>query len=149
MQEQMKLFSGTAVKMQLISNSLRYVPCPMIDDEVEQRVTITPTHIWVSRYQYGDGLNYGRLQKFNGRIARENGEAILDEVAAYFSDENHMVPFATDVGSWELVLTNEEGEKYRFFGSLISLDAALDNICGDIRERLDMPFLYLLNGDAG
>lgn len=147
MQEQMKLFSGTAVKMQLISNGLCYGPCPMVDDEVEQRITITPTHIWVSRYQYGDGLNYGLLQKFNGRIARENGEAILAEVAAYFSDENHIVPFATDVGGWELVLTNEEGEKYRFFGSLISLDAALDNICDNIRERLDMPFLYLFNGD--
>ena len=110
MQEQMKLFSGTAVKMQLISNGLCYGPCPLVDDEVEQRITITPTHIWVSRYQYGDGLNYGLQQKFNGRIARENGEAILAEVGAYFNDENHMVPYATDVGSWELTLTNEEGE---------------------------------------
>jgi len=147
MQEQMKLFSGTAVKMQLISNGLCYGPCPMVDDEVEQRITITPAHIWVSRYQYGDGYNYGLQQKFNGRIARENGEAILAEVGAYFSDENHIVPFATDVGSWEVVLTNEAGEEYKFFGSLISLNTELDDICDDIRERLDMPFLYLFNGD--
>lgn len=147
MLEQMKLFSGTALKMQLISNGLCYGPCPMPDDEVEQRITITPTHIWVSRYQYGDGKNYGLQQKFNGRIARENGEAILADIASYFGNENHIVPLATDVGSWELILTNEQGEKFRYVGSLVAIDSVLDDICDDIRDRLDMPFLYLFNGD--
>jgi len=144
---EMMPFKGTAVKMQLVSNGICYGPCPMVNDEVEQRVTITPTHIWVSRYTYGDGFNYGLQQKFNGRIARENGEAILAELGTYFSDENNLDAFATDVGSWELILTNEEGDAFKFFGSLISLNTELDSICDDMRERLDMPFLFLFNGD--
>ena len=141
------LFRGTPTKMKLISNGLCYGPCPLADQEIEQRITITPTHIWVSRYDYGEGMPYKLRQRFDGRIARENGEAILRAVGDYFKSSDHILPFATDVGEWELILTNENNEEFRFEGSLIPLDTVLDEISLDMRERLDMPFLYLFNGE--
>ena len=142
------LFRGTPTKMKLISNGLCYGPCPLADQEIEQRITITPTHIWVSRYDYGEGMPYKLRQRFDGRIARENGEAILRAVGDYFKSSDHILPFATDVGEWELILTNENNEEFRFEGSLIPLDTVLDEISSDMRERLDMPFLYLFNGEG-
>ena len=142
-----KLFKGTLVKIKLISNSMCYGPCPMPDQEIEQRITITPTHIWISRYDYGGGDPYKLRQRFDGRIARENGDAILKSIEDYFKSEECFIPFATDVGDWELILTNEDGENFKFVGSLIPLGTSLDDISQDVRKRLDMPFLYLFNGE--
>lgn len=147
MMDEPKLFRGTLVKIKLISNSMCYGPCPMPDQEIEQRITITPTHIWVSRYDYGEGDPYKLRKRFDGRIARENGDAILKSIEDYFKNEECFIPYATDVGDWELILTNEEGENFRFVGSLIALGTLLDDISQDIRDRLDMPFLYLFNGE--
>ena len=147
MMDEPKLFKGTLVKIKLISNSMCYGPCPMPDQEIEQRITITPTHIWVSRYDYGEGEPYKLRQRFDGRIARENGDAILKSIEDYFKNEECFIPYATDVGDWVLTLTNENDEDYRFVGSLISLGTLLDDISQDIRKRLDMPFLYLFNGE--
>ncbi len=140
-------FKGTLVKLKLISNSMCYGPCPLPDQEIEQRITITPTHIWVSRYDYGEGDPYKLRQRFDGRIARENGDAILKSIEDYFKSEECFIPYATDVGDWELILTNEGGESFKFVGSLIPLGTLLDDISQDMRERLDMPFLYLFNGE--
>lgn len=147
MMDEPKLFEGTLVKIKLISNSMCYGPCPMPDQEIEQRITITPTHIWVSRYDYGEGDPYILRQRFDGRIARENGDAILKSIENYFKSEECFIPYATDVGDWELILTNEGGESFKFVGSLIPLGTLLDDISQDMRERLDMPFLYLFNGE--
>ena len=147
MMDEPKLFKGTLVKIKLISNSMCYGPCPMPDQEIEQRITITPTHIWVSRYDYGEGEPYKLRQRFDGRIARENGDAILKSIEDYFKNEECFIPYATDVGDWVLTLTNENGEDYRFVGSLLSLGTLLDDISQDMRKRLDMPFLYLFNGE--
>ena len=147
MMDEPKLFKGTLVKIKLISNSMCYGPCPMPDQEIEQRITITPTHIWVSRYDYGVGDPYKLRQRFDGRIARENGDAILKSIEDYFKSEECFIPFATDVGDWELILTNEDGENFKFVGSLIPLGTSLDDISQDVRKRLDMPFLYLFNGE--
>lgn len=147
MMDEPKLFKGTLVKIKLISNSMCYGPCPMPDQEIEQRITITPTHIWVSRYDYCVGDPYKLKQRFDGRIARENGDAILKSIEDYFKSEECVIPYATDVGDWELILTNEDGENFKFVGSLIPLGTSLDDISQDMRKRLDMPFLYLFNGE--
>jgi len=148
MMDEPKLFKGKLVKIRLISNSMCYGPCPMPDQEIEQRITITPTHIWVSRYYYGEGDPYKLRQRFDGRIARENGDAILKSIEDYFKSEECFIPYATDVGDWELTLINEDGENFKFVGSLISLGTLLDVISQDMRERLDMPYLYLFNGEC-
>ena len=148
MMDEPKLFKGKLVKIRLISNSMCYGPCPMPDQEIEQRITITPTHIWVSRYYYGEGDPYKLRQRFDGRIARENGDAILKSIEDYFKSEEFFIPYATDVGDWELTLINEDGENFKFVGSLISLGTLLDVISQDMRERLDMPYLYLFNGEC-
>lgn len=147
MMNEPKLFNGTLVKLKLISNSMCYGPCPLPDQEIEQRITITPTHIWVSRYDYGEGIPYRLRQRFDGRIARDNGDAILKSIEDYFKSQECFIPYATDVGDWELILTNEDGENFKFVGSLIPLGTLLDDISQDMRERLDMPFLYLFNGE--
>ena len=147
MMNEPKLFNGTLVKLKLISNSMCYGPCPLPDQEIEQRITITPTHIWVSRYDYGEGIPYRLRQRFDGRIARDNGDAILKSIEDYFKSQECFIPYATDVGDWELILTNEDGENFKFVGSLIPLGTLLDDISQDMRERLDMPVLYLFNGE--
>lgn len=142
-----KLFEGTPVKMKLISNCLCYGPCPEPEEEIEQRLTIKNNYMWLTRYAYGEGGDYKLLSEGQGRLALENGEAILNEVAAFFSTDKCSYLFATDVGTWELTLTNDAGEEFKYYGSVVPLVEELSDICEDIRQRMDMPYLFLFDGE--
>jgi len=143
------VFEGEAQKIQITSNNISYGPCPEPEEEVEQRLTIAADgRVWFSGYNYGQGFEqYERGRTKNYSIGKEAAACILNAVSTYFTDEYDTV-FATDIGSWEMTITNTEGKPYQFKGSLCC-DFYVDGVdLSDlIRDTLDMPDLFVFDGN--
>ena len=130
-------------KMRLISNSLCYGPEPEPNDEIEQRLTITSNgRVWLSRYRYGMGTDSHELYEKNSfRISLESAKPILRVVSDYFGKEYEPY-YVTDVGYWNLLLTDTNGQKYRVLGSL-SYNSELG--LGGLSEYIRMSIYMLAN----
>ena len=142
-------FSGQLKRIQLISNNMCYGPCPEPEDEIEQRLTITEDgHIWLSRYCYGKketSLTLMGKEAFS--IPSEDAEYIMEKVTEYFKSDFD-IPFVTDVGSWELTLTNAEGMKYKVSGPLCQdLYVAEEGLSDIIRSRLGRNDLFVFDAN--
>ena len=142
-------FKGTAQKIRIVSNNICYGPTPGPDEEVEQHITINSEgRVWFSAYIFGSG--YSEHEKSRSKIFSIGKEAvskILDAFSAYFSGE-YIEVFATDIGVWDLEITNTEGKVYKFRGSLCA-DLEVDGIdLSDlVREILGMDDLYVFDGN--
>lgn len=135
-------------KVQIISNNLCYGPAPRPNTEIEQHLTINEKgQVWFSRYRYGNGEErYPLINKECLHIAKEDAEEILrlaDEVSKIEDDL-----FATDVGYWELTVTDSDNGVAKKAGSLIRTDLeAIQKFCDKIRKALDRRGLFLLDAD--
>lgn len=142
------VFQGTLKKMRIVSNGICYGPCPEPDDIVEQRITINSDgQVWYSGYAFGDGYGkYKKAETNNFKIKKETAQNAINKVSKYFSREYEEV-FATDIGNWELELTNTEGKVYKFSGSLCA-EFEIDGVdLSDlIRDSLDIDDLYVFDG---
>lgn len=143
------IFEGQVQKIQITSNNIGYGPCPEPDEEVEQKLTIVADgRVWFSGYNYGQGFEqYERGRTKSYSIGKEAAAYILNAVGTYFSNDYDTV-FATDIGSWEMTITNTEGKPYHFKGSLCC-DFYVDGVdLSDlIRDTLDMPDLFVFDGN--
>lgn len=143
------IFEGQVQKIQITSNNIGYGPCPEPDEEVEQKLTIVADgRVWFSGYNYGQGFEqYERGRTKSYSIRKEAAAYILNAVGTYFSNDYDTV-FATDIGSWEMTITNTEGKPYHFKGSLCC-DFYVDGVdLSDlIRDTLDMPDLFVFDGN--
>lgn len=144
------VFQGQTQRIQIVSNNIGYGPCPEADEEVEQHLTITADgRVWFSGYNFGQGFEKyerGRTKKYT--IGKEATTRILNAVGTYFSDEYDTV-FATDIGSWEMTITNTDGKPYRFKGSLCcDFDVDGVDLSDFIRDTLDMPDLFVFDGNC-
>lgn len=143
------IFEGQVQKIQITSNNIGYGPCPEPDEEVEQRLTIAADgRVWFSGYNYGQGFEqYERGRTKNYSIGKEAAARILNAVDTYFSDEYDTV-FATDIGSWEMTITNTESKPYQFKGSLCcDFDVDGIDLSDLVRDTLDMPDLFVFDGN--
>lgn len=140
------LFSGRIRKMRFVANCLGYGPCPEESDEVEQHLTIiSDGRIYYSNYCFGDGSKYRKIDSKNYKINVATAIKMLSLLEEYFSNEFEAA-FATDVGSWELVLTNADGKEFLFRGSLCPIVDKLIDISEEYRTLLEMPSLYMFDG---
>ena len=143
------IFEGTLQKIRLVSNSICYGPCPEPDDEVEQRLTITSEgKVWLSRYRFGSGFDEHELiEKANNSISKEAANEILGAIERYFAVE-YVRDMATDIGSWDLELTNTDGKAFTMIGPLCdSQDPTLEVISELIRSRLEREDLFAFDGN--
>ena len=134
-------------KFRLISNNICYGPCPNADEEVEQHLTIiSDGRVWFSRYNYGLGDGkYELAEKKQLNIGKDIAVDILAFTKKYF-DEKGIVMKCTDVGIWELFLTDENDAQYTIDGSVIP-DDYTSEISNYIRERLPLENLFLFDGN--
>ena len=134
-------------KFRLISNNICYGPCPDADEEVEQHLTIlSDGRVWFSRYKYGLGDGkYELAEKKQLNIGKDIAVDILAFTKKYF-DEKGIVMKCTDVGIWELFLTDENDSKYTIDGSVVP-DDYTSEISNYIRERLPLENLFLFDGN--
>lgn len=142
-------FEGTLQKIQLISNNVCYGPCPKPEDEIKQHLTITADgRVWLSRYRFGAvGSEPELFETQNFNISTEATNRIMTEVARYFGDE-YDINLVTDVGSWNLVLTNTEGKIYKISGALChDLQTVSGGLSDLIRTNLDRNDLLVFDGN--
>ena len=136
-------FKGTLQKLRLISDGLCYGPMPEPDAEVEQHLTVCRDgRVWFSGYDYGYGFPYVRNRKAQFKIEKEKAATICDAFQQYFSAMREIY-FVTDVGNWELKLTNDEKENFYYSGSMYAKFSVNGKDLSDIlRENLDIENLW-------
>ncbi len=141
-------FKGVLCKIQISSYHSYFLSQPAPEDEAMQRITILGNgRVWLSRYNYGNIRNERNMliEKKQFRIAPRSAEAIMKSASDYFSNgyDGH---YATDVGIWELTLTNTDGETFKTSGSLISGEKDLDALSDMIRTELGRRDLLVFDG---
>ena len=110
------LFRGKIKSLCLSTSPCLFWKPPEYGDDLEQCLTITANgNVKVSRIISGGWDSDKENQTVNEKvkISPEDAAKILNRIRRYFSKE-HDKFFATDVGSWDLKLTNTEGEVFRF-----------------------------------
>lgn len=115
------VFYGNIKRVKINSCNVCYGPSPEEDDEIEQHLTITDDgRVWISRYAFGGGLNkHRKIEQKQFKIGAVQAKFLLDKYTEYFKNEYEM-PFATDVGRFDMQITDDEGNYAFFIGSLCS-----------------------------
>jgi len=117
------VFFGNVKKVKIHSNNVCFGYCPKMGDEVEQHLTITEDgRIWLTRYAINEDLNFADYEKTEQKqfkIEPDKAQMLLSKFTKYFRDE-YEINFATDVGSFEMWIDDDEGKKAYFVGPLIS-----------------------------
>ena len=117
---------------------------PDPDDEVEQRLTINDEgRVWFSGYNFGrNGESYEKARSKNFKIEKTATDRLLLCNCSLFCNEYDGI--FTDIGNWEMKLTNTEGTAYKFRGSLCSdFDYEGINLSDLVRDIVGMDDLYL------
>ena len=116
------VFHGNVKKVKIHSNNMGYGFLPREGTEVEQHLTITDDgRVWLTRYAISEDLNFAKLTKTEQRqfkISSDKAKFLLDKYTKYFRDE-YEISFATDVGSFEMQITDDKGKTAYFIGPLI------------------------------
>lgn len=136
-------------KIALISNCICYRPEPNSEEEIEQHLTIcSDGRVYLSRYAYGNGFGkYKLIEKQTLKITENVADYILKEIAEYYVSGNKKA-LATDVGLWELTMTDENGYEEKDTGSLIPTGGRLQDVSDAIRYYLNMLDLLCFDGRA-
>ena len=134
-------------KIQLASNNLGFGPEPEPNRIVEQRLTIlSDGSASLSRYCYGDGWQYKLASEKTSQIGEKKAAEILSAVEAVFT-KGFIPDFVTDIGTWNLTITFDDGSVGSFHGSLLRDDRIEDyGISGKIRRALDDSSVLAFDG---
>lgn len=135
-------------KVRIVSNNICYGPEPLPEDEVEQHLTISASgRVWFTGYKYANGLDkyeIGRRQQF--AIGRSPSIEILEYFSLYLNSDQ-LVCYATDVGTWEMEITDTEGKVYTLRGSLCGGVTVGDvDLTQLLRECLSINQLFVFDG---
>jgi hypothetical protein len=144
------IFEGTPKKVCIVSNNISYGPFPEPLDEVKQHITINAEgRVWFSAYSFGEGFNqHEKVRTKNYKIEKEVAGKVLNAVATYFSQGYDEI-FATDIGDWQMGLTNIDDETYKFRGSLCAnFEIGGTDLSDLIRDSLEMDDLYVFDGNC-
>lgn len=144
------IFQVTLKKIRIVSNNICYGPMPDSDDEVEQHLIINDEgRVWFSGYNFGhSGEGYEKARSKIFKIEKAATDRLLCAIAAYFGNEYDEI-FATDIGNWEMELTNTEGTVYKFRGSLCAdFDYEGIDLSDLVRDTVCMDDLYVFDGNC-
>lgn len=142
-------FQGEAKKIRIISNNVSYGPAPSPDEEVEQRLTLSSDgRVWFSGYNFDYGIDHYTIgRKFQFKLDQEKVDIIFAVFSRFFAGNFEDV-FATDIGSWEMTITNEDGRTFEFAGSLCAqyeIDGM--DLSDLLREELGIENLFAFDGN--
>lgn len=138
------LFQGKLKKVKIVSNNICYGPCPNPGDEVEQHLTISSDgEALLTRYSYNEEI----IEETRLHMDPENTKKILGNFEKSFSVA-HEDCFVTDIGSWDVVLTNEEGREFSYSGSLMEQEeSAVYGFSDMLREVTGRDDLLAFDGN--
>lgn len=136
-------------RIRIVSNNISYGPCPAPEDEVEQHLTITADgRVFFSAYAYGAGFGaHTKIRVKNYKIDAMKATRILDLIDKYYSSDVAEFCDATDIGSWQMSMTVENGKSIQVEGSLCFCPV-IDGIfiTKYIRSALELDDLLLFDG---
>ncbi|MCC8030006.1 MAG: hypothetical protein LIO75_09495 [Lachnospiraceae bacterium] len=143
------VLSGKIQRIKICSNSICYGPRPLPEDEVEQHLTLTRDgRIFFASYVYGEGNGKYRknsIRRF--KIDQTKVERIMTLFEKHFS-EYHDYRFVTDVGDWKMEITNTEGKRFVFCGSLCAdIPESGTDLSELVRDELGMQNLLVIDGN--
>ncbi len=132
----------TLQKIRIVSDLLGYGPWPEPEEPSEQRLTVSASgKVWFTEKLFGTfegGSTTGR--KLQLSIGKEQAASILSKIAEYL-EEGPIIPFATDIGMWEMSATAADGSIHRMSGSMCGLDFHGENLSAYIRKRVPIDSL--------
>ena len=148
-----KKSTGEIVKIKLRTNYVGFL-MPKPDEIIEQRLTITKDHMWLSKYVFGKGFGEHERVSFNHhKINEKDGLAIISKVVNHFEPADMLSlcggikPLFTDVGYWELELITSDGDVHSHRGSReIVTRSPLVSLSKYIRKKLNDNSLFLFDG---
>lgn len=145
MKENALRFHGTLKKVRIVSNKICFYYCrPDPNDEVEQHLTINNNgRVWFSGYKFE---NHEKTRTRNFKIEKADADRLLGKIAAFFSVEYNEY-LLTDIGTWEMELTNTDGVTYKFRGSVCCFfDCEETDLSDLVRDILGMDDLFVFDG---
>ena len=132
----------------IVSNLMCFGPCPEPEDPVEQRLTISSTgRVWFSEYLYGNGYpeKYPLGRKMQLSIGKDRAAAILSKLADV-RDSGMPLMHCTDIGTWEMTLTDRAGNRSELSCSMNGLLFDGIELSDYIRERIPIEGLAVFGG---
>lgn len=144
-------FTGTLMSIRIDSHNFSYWRLPCSEQEIRQYLNINEDGcVCFSAYEstHGDfGEDETEVRSIALRLEASQSSKLLEAFSAYFSNTYREV-FATDIGTWDLELTNTEGKIYGYHGSLCArLEVAGLDLSDLVRETLGIENLFVLDGN--
>ncbi len=142
------IFKGTIEKIVIESEDSGYIP-PAPGQEIKQRLTMRRNgNVSLTRYFSG---NFSKVPPTEGfktmkRYRSKPTEKLMEYLAFHFGKP--CIPeLVCDGGMWKIELTNSEGKKFVYFGSLVG-DIIIGglNISQIARRVLELDELWMFDG---
>ncbi len=136
---------GHIRKFTLVSDNLCYGPAPELTDITKQRLTITDAgKVYIKKYAFsGETVESNIIN-----IPEEDAVDIIGDLVGFINYDITEV-FMTDVGSWDLCFTNDDGDNFKFAGSLYyDSKNYLSGFSRDIRRLLNRWDLLVFDGNT-
>ena len=148
MEAEYPIFKGTVEKIIIESDDSGYEP-PDPGQEIHQRLTMRRNgNVTLTRYFSGDFSKVPPTKDFKTmkRYRSKPTEKLMDYIAFRFNQPYVHVPVC-DGGVWGMEMTNSEGKKFSYIGSL-SGDMIIGglNISQVARRVLEMDELWMFDG---
>ncbi|WP_029319323.1 hypothetical protein [Butyrivibrio sp. AE3004] len=140
-------FEGFATKMKLVShNRIEGKPTRAIE-ETEQHFTLTRDgRIWFSGYR-DENNKQEKLRQFQEKISPEAANYFLACIGYELSQAEVDWPGPNE-SYWDLELTNEKDDTYRYRGLMPTTDKALHDMSDWLRNVLGTDTILAFDGEA-
>ena len=146
---ELRFFKGTLARISLTSSNQGFGPVPAPGTECEQRLFIkNDGKVTYNVYAYNQKQEKARARGQRFKLTPDKSHALMSAFTDYFS-EGYQQQMVTDIGTWELILTNTDGQDFYFDGSvcchLIGEQGDLSKI---LLNSLDRSELYAFDNDG-
>ncbi|WP_051131574.1 hypothetical protein [Oscillibacter ruminantium] len=141
-------FTGTPSKMLLRCEECFFSRPADTGEEARQSVSIhADGRVFVSRFFFDDADMLRQSQKRSvAKIDAKTAQWLLERTVQYYRDRQEET-IVCDAGSWELTITNTDGESFCYSGALIEDATEDESLSNLIRDNLDNQELWLFDGN--
>ena len=138
-------------EIEIVSDALTMM-MPEPKDEIEQRLTLKRDGtVQLRRYIFGDGIN--QYIESENRVFTFSEQKMMDlfDYIGYYLQIDSDKMLVTDVGYWNLTLTNNQGHRTPVSGPLFHNEKIIcykeEPVCDIIRDLLGISDLLLFDGN--
>lgn len=141
------IFQGVPQKIQITSNYSSWNSSSDFNLAATQQLTVSDIGMVVFTEFYLDTDIPNSTQSSDFKIEKNQAHKLLTVFSNYFKQKHHEL-LATDVGTWDVELTNTEGIVYEYHGSFLdNLETEGINLSDLTREVIGRRDLYVLDGN--